>query len=498
MTEPGAGRFFHHGWEVAAESDPLRARVVSCHEFGHAALNSSTAWGGLIQQLALAERFVAGELVALPAAVAAARQVHEAYATQVSVSALAPQAGAVERLLTDQAGYARFSSIARRVGPAGDAAAGWEDADGLGSARMAALAVCMQSPAVERLLERGTERFRLADVTSRDWPDRRLRTLTALAPRLWGGLRPPADPGERFGYALDVTAEALRAAGHPTLSRAQYRALLPDLTADLDRLAGTGGTPVELDVAGETGVPGLFAAEAVRARARLPTAVSPRMATDTGTGIVTRRAAVPHVFLTVRRMKALRAQYDLRPDPALPAEAPVTAVLTPYAVDGRVDQLRLTPLHEPADLDLLDRSHLVVTGLSLDCLRDRPWSARWLPALRARSRVVGLLDVPPEMTISAWLRTGAPLGMQLVTTTVAGHVETALVFRVAEEEPVVLPVTPASRTALVMHVERVSRGTATLTDDLLDDTDEALVRLVLDHVLTEDAVRPLIVEASGT
>ena len=102
------------------------------------------------------------------------------------------------------------------------------------------------------------------------------------------------------------------------------------------------------------------------------------------------------------------------------------------------------------------------------------------------------------MTISAWLRTGAPLGMQLVTTTVAGHVETALVFRVAEEEPVVLPVTPASRTALVMHVERVSRGTVTLTDDLLDDTDEALVRLVLDHVLTEDAVRPLIVEASGT
>lgn len=47
----GIGRFFHHGWEVGRVDDPLLARIAGFHEFGHAALNSTTAWGGLLQFL---------------------------------------------------------------------------------------------------------------------------------------------------------------------------------------------------------------------------------------------------------------------------------------------------------------------------------------------------------------------------------------------------------------------------------------------------------------
>jgi hypothetical protein len=490
MTDLEIGRFFHHGWEVAAHADPLRVRVASWHEFGHAALNSSTAWGGLLQQLAIAGR-LAGDRVppgGLGSAVAAARSVHEAYATQVSRSALVGRAEEVDGFLSGQAGYRRFVRIAERVGPTGASAEPWRDGDGLGTARMAALVACMQSPAVARLLDVGTERFRLAEVPGADWPDRRLRTLVRLAPQLWAALGPPASADTGFVQALDAAADALQSAGHPTLSREDYAALLPALTADLNRLVPGSGGDVELDLAADTGIPGLFGTETVRVRPPLPTAVvaelDPTSVADLRTPGVT-----PHLFLTVRRMRALRVQYDLRPDPGLPDDEPVVAVLTPH----RNGTLRLTLPADPAEIDQVAAEELTVTCLSLDCLRDEVWCERWLPTLRARTRVVGLLDLPPEAMIHAWLGAGEPLRVQLLGTTVTGGLESALVFRLADEEPVILPVTPASLTALVILTERASGGSVTLQDDVLDDVGTAIARIVLDHVVTEDAVRPFLV-----
>jgi hypothetical protein len=129
MTEPGVGRFFHHGWEVTSTRDPLMARMATYHEFGHAALNSSTSWGGLLQQLDIAHRLTDHTTAGvLQAAVAASRHTHETYATQVSISAMGPQAADAERVVADQSGYARYLAMARKVGPSLDDAERWSGA----------------------------------------------------------------------------------------------------------------------------------------------------------------------------------------------------------------------------------------------------------------------------------------------------------------------------------------------------------------------------------
>ncbi len=66
------------------------------------------------------------------------------------------------------------------------------------------------------------------------------------------------------------------------------------------------------------------------------------------------------------------------------------------------------------------------------------------------------------------------------------------VFRLANGEPVLFPVSAASLSALVILVDRVSAGSVTIEDDVLDDADENIARLVLNHIVAEDAVRPCI------
>lgn len=386
LTQGGIGRFFHHGWEIAPGEDSLLARMASYHEFGHAALNSTTAWGSLLQHLDIAHSLTGDPAIAgvLNAAVAASRHAHEVSATQVSISVFGSSAAGAERLLAAQPGYARFLTMAKKLGPGSDDAERWADWDGLGEIRRAAVTACMQSPAVLRLLEDGTERFRLSAVPSRDWPDRRLRTLTRLAPELWAARQPPADVDKRLHYAINVAAEALRGAGHPTLSRDEYRTLLPELAAELNRLAAGTGQEIELNLDGDTGVPDLFGAEAVRVRTLLPAAVGElfdpadvdHLATDTVTG--------RHLYLCARRMHALRTQFALCPDPGLPDDAPVCAIVTPSGRSGQVDELWLTVLPRPEQIHQLDVTAPIISCVSLDCLRDNAWrrpgSARCAPA----------------------------------------------------------------------------------------------------------------------
>ena len=65
-------------------------------------------------------------------------------------------------------------------------------------------------------------------------------------------------------------------------------------------------------------------------------------------------------------------------------------------------------------------------------------------------------------------------------------------FRLADEEPALFPVSAASLSALVILVDRVSAGSVTIEDDVLDDADENMARLVLNHIVAEDAVRPFV------
>ena len=89
------------------------------------------------------------------------------------------------------------------------------------------------------------------------------------------------------------------------------------------------------------------------------------------TDLGTVQATAPHLFVTVRRMRTLRAQYDLRPDPGLRDDTPVTAVVTPDRDGDRVAGLRVTLVHTADDIDVIARTAQTVTCLSSDCLRDQ-------------------------------------------------------------------------------------------------------------------------------
>ena len=123
--------------------------------------------------------------------------------------------------------------------------------------------------------------------------------------------------------------------------------------------------------------------------------------------------------------------------------------------------------------------------LSLDAHRDEEWCAAWLGRLRACSAVVGLLDLPVEPMILAWMDTGVGLRFARTEITVPGRSETALVFHVGDDEPVVLPVSSASAHALLAYAGRASSGLVTVVGD---EPAEQAVQIALRHVLSEDAV----------
>lgn len=235
---------------------------------------------------------------------------------------------------------------------------------------------------------------------------------------------------------------------------------------------------------GHTGVPGLFGAEAVRVRAPLPATVGELLDIDVNR-LATGTAAGRHLYLCSRRMRTLRSQFALRSDPGLPDEAPVCAIVTPSVRAGQVNGLRLTVLPRPELIGQLDVAAPIISGVSLDCLRDDAWRAGWLDSLRARTRVVGLFDLPVEPMILAWLGTGEALHIGRLDSTITGRLETALVFRLTDEEPVLLPVTQASAHALLTYTERASK-TAPIR---LDEPADSPAHIVLDHLLTEEAVR---------
>ena len=99
--------------------------------------------------------------------------------------------------------------------------------------------------------------------------------------------------------------------------------------------------------------------------------------------------------------------------------------------------------------------------------------------------LVGLLDLPVEPMILAWMDTGVGLRFARTEITVPGRSETALVFHVGDDEPVVLPVSSASAHALLAYAGRASSGLVTVVGD---EPAEQAVQIALRHMLSEDAV----------
>ena len=99
--------------------------MASLHEAHHASLNSSTAWGALLQALMIAVRHARdpGRFKAtLGDLVRSCRRTHEAFATHASVMDIAAADAAIapERLLGGYRDYRRYFDTAVQVGPDAD------------------------------------------------------------------------------------------------------------------------------------------------------------------------------------------------------------------------------------------------------------------------------------------------------------------------------------------------------------------------------------------
>ncbi len=117
------GVFTHDAWVITAgtQFDGIPMVVASSHEAHHAALNASTAWGAVLQAVALAARSARGSRHQglLRDLVTVSSRTHEAYATHCGVLDVIRAGGGddAEELLAPYPGYDTHLARAIRLGP---------------------------------------------------------------------------------------------------------------------------------------------------------------------------------------------------------------------------------------------------------------------------------------------------------------------------------------------------------------------------------------------
>jgi hypothetical protein len=114
---------------------------------------------------------------------------------------------------------------------------------------------------------------------------------------------------------------------------------------------------------------------------------------------------------------------------ALTGDTPGVAVQTPppqLSLAPVAPVVRLDRLEQPEQLSELPIDHTdlgVLVSISLSCLVDQDWRARWLPALQRAGKLTALLDLPFSQSVDAWLDSGHPFGytLALLSDTLDGH-----------------------------------------------------------------------------
>jgi hypothetical protein len=511
-----AGRYSPGGWtvELGSDADPQVRLMASYHEANHAALNSSTAWGAVLEACAFVQRHTQApaSLRVLSSLVQACRHTHEAFATHTSVIDLGGRTRTTpDLLLHDYPDYLEYFDLAVAVGPEAPLWSRWRRL-----AADAALIACMQSTALQQLLDVGIRDFRLSSVRLRDQPDERLRAMRRVAREVWTafddliGERSPQgwthvqaqevgtteEPQSTWSWTdftrkcLDLAALTLRSLGYPTMTVAEVQTLLPELVTQVQSLVPD--EPLVLDTDSKLGAFSLFELERVQLHERRPAQLHAWTSRTSPSEVLSGTQPRRHVFVTVRRAARLSAQFllDERDASALTGDTPVVAVQTPRAQLSSAPTVRLDRLGQPEQLSELSIDHTdlgVLVNISLSCLVNQEWRARWLPALQRAGKLTALLDLPFSQSVDAWLESGHPFRYTLASVPVAGETHFVLCCRLAVEPPVLTPCTPATGQALVNYIYRAS-GRQLVPDLSALGHRHEVITAIVEHLVQDESI----------
>ncbi|WP_154676962.1 hypothetical protein [Parafrankia discariae] len=458
LSGSSSGRFDQLRWQVTAGVGPAGKAgtdldLAGLHELAHALLNDSTSWGTVLAALAMPgpDDSEQSRRETLSDLVDSCRTTHECFATHASVQRALVSGENAELALRRYPNYVVYLRQALALAPGPDI-----DPAVRCSAVAAALTACMQSPALFTLVEQGIRRFRLSMVPVRDHPDTRLQILRGAAAELWSDA-PWLRHGDVFARCLVRVGEVLAESGTQTMSRDDHLDMLRAVSTRYAEYSGA-ATPPRIDTDGRVGLAAAFARETLRLRA--PRRAEVVVADRTSPPPPRPGRTGPHLLVTVRPAATLREQFVIDDLGGLPSgDTPVTCVQSPDPLRPGGVGLRSVP--DPGSLlEIIRRSAVpIYASVSATCLLDERWCQEWQPALSRASAASILLDLPFDECWHAWKRRRIPLRCGVTVVTVSNQPCAVLVCVLADEAPIVLPVTTVAAAGWRVFVRRADPGT---------------------------------------
>jgi hypothetical protein len=520
-TGISSARFHHDGWTVEAGNDGAKISgiVVTAHEAMHAALNSTTSWGGLLQVISLWLRHEhnPGLEQLLADLVSACRRTHEAFATHASVLQVHASSGLDPvGLLVGYPNYLQHLDQALDVGPPD---AGWTYWRGI--AIDCALTVCMQSPALAALGRTELRDFRLSMIPERDHPDRRLDIFCRARKQFWEDFyeifaddafkaewaalsaltadSPDAQlPGlanawaELWKMTTLTVSDRLDQLGYPALPPEEMHQVLmyqlgrishefPDAryrawSADTSELAGFG----------------LFENERMTLHPPLAAKITEWIAADPAVTLLSGSTPARHIYVVARSVRSLREQFVL-PAGTLdgePADSVIVAVQVPRkAHDGStwVDLIRLGSPAQLGEISAADTDLGIISNVSLACSLNAQWRTEWLPSLHRTTRITEVLDLPFTTCAEYCSKSGYPFNYTLAMVALNQENHFVLGLRLDNDPPILAPCTLSAGQSLVNYAFRVCGGKVAPDLSALG-LDLSIVGPVLEHLVYDESI----------
>ncbi len=418
-----SGEFHHDGWHLRQPHESVRStQFASAHESHHKQLQDSTSFGAVARIChELGAATGDGRYAALAQSLtAASRFVQEAFASWLPAAALG---WSRDQLVAGYPVYAQFyDALDSLVSPVTGSYLRFHAAHAVSRA-------CMQTTAIDVVLDVGLERFTLAHLRDRDLPDARFTRLRRHPPDWRPAVAALAaeaeenDPLRTLLGAETLTADLFDPGLHDTWQRVNQ--LMYDRVAEALNEWGS----VTLDLDGHLRRTPALVAAAKEVRAELgiepgharrpeeavgvvlgniesetftvaPPLVARILPADTPPEAMIADRVRPHLFVTVRRTAALFANYIVR-DGEIPGKPVAAFARRSVALDDGRREVELLPVAPEAAPSFLALDTPLVTVLPMSLLADPVW-AGWTSGAALR-RAVLLVDVPLSPYLSSWL-----------------------------------------------------------------------------------------------
>ncbi|MFI6551190.1 hypothetical protein ACIBO9_48975 [Streptomyces prunicolor] len=501
----------HDAWTVHLGESTVTspaARLVTVHEVQHAALNDCTSYGIALAVYAVLALDDDRQRAALQRLVTWCRAVHEAFATYQSLSLVADGDPA---LLAGYPSYQRHYKAAANL------------AQHTRHRRLQELAVettarvCMQTPALQRLLEAGLSPESTSEIPRFERPDERFRLVQAHADgdfwtAAWDRCR--SEAGASWAHLLDVDApddpavwQVVAHAVHDQMAALLGRHGATVLAYDdhrdftaraIDMLQARAPHHTGRLLASQDSVEADVEAYEVWRRERLVVREAPRravirtlqeLAAAGRAALVSGDGEHAHVFGTARPAFRLLQQFAFSAEDrgSLEEQGAATVVfLRTIDDDGEVE---CTLLAAPSDLALvcsaMPRRKAVLINVALSSLGDIPWRDRWSDVL-TRTRVTGLIDLAPLAQFDLWRDTGESLTYAQATVR-DGNDEPAALFACVVGDTNLRLLLPCSETmGDVLAGYLAARYPAARFDPTVLTKGSAIVEATVSHLLAEE------------